>query len=64
MSAVLNDGPEANHNSLPLLLAPNIDAHTLGLVDLERLPQGKGNEVDEETQSWAARKPVEYSGTY
>ncbi|RTE84175.1 hypothetical protein BHE90_001241 [Fusarium euwallaceae] len=57
----LNDDPEANHYSLPLPLAPIFDAHTLELVQIERLPMGTGDELDPETQPWEPAKPVEYS---
>ncbi|RSM10788.1 hypothetical protein CEP52_003296 [Fusarium oligoseptatum] len=57
----LNDDPEANHYSLPLPLAPIFDAHTLELVQIERLPMGTGDELDPETQPWEPAMPVEYS---
>lgn len=61
MYIVLNDDPEANHYSLPAPFAPIFDAHTLELVAMERLPLGKGTDLDETTQPWQPRKAVEYS---
>ncbi|KAF2168990.1 hypothetical protein M409DRAFT_36280 [Zasmidium cellare ATCC 36951] len=61
MYAILNDDPEANHYSLPLPFAPIFDAHTLELVNFERLPEGEGKEIDAETQPWTPKEPVEYS---
>ncbi|KAG5660901.1 hypothetical protein KAF25_002544 [Fusarium avenaceum] len=61
MYVALNDDPEANHYSLPIPLAPIFDAHTLELVELQRLPMGTGDELDPETQPWEPVKPVEYS---
>ncbi|EXJ78186.1 hypothetical protein A1O3_09347 [Capronia epimyces CBS 606.96] len=61
MYIVLNDDPQANHYSLPAPFAPIFDAHTLELVDLQRLPLDDGAEVDQETQPWTPVQPVEYS---
>lgn len=63
MYVALNDDPEANHYSLPIPLAPIFDAHTLELVELQRLPMGTGDEVDPETQPWKPVQPVEYSAS-
>lgn len=61
MYIALNDDPEANHDSIPLPLAPIFDAHTLELVHLEKLSMGVDADVDEVTQPWTPVKPVEYS---
>lgn len=61
MYIALDEDPEANHYSLPLPLAPIFDAHTLELVEIERLPMGTGDELDPETQPWEPAQPVEYS---
>lgn len=61
MYATLNDDPQANHYSIPLPLAPIFDAHTLELVDLQRLPMGAGSELDAQTQPWEPVEAVEYS---
>jgi primary-amine oxidase len=61
MYVALNDDPQANHYSLPLPLAPIFDAHTLELVDLQRLPMGTNDELDLETRPWEPVDPVEYS---
>ncbi|KAF5517897.1 Copper amine oxidase 1 [Colletotrichum aenigma] len=61
MYLALNDDEEANHYSTPLPLAPIFDAHTMELVDLQRLPLGVGDELDTETQPWTPVEPVEYS---
>ncbi|KPM37240.1 Copper amine oxidase 1 [Neonectria ditissima] len=61
MYAALSDDDEANHYSLPLPLAPVFDAHTLELVDLQRLPMGTNDALDAETQPWDPVQPVEYS---
>ncbi|SPO06756.1 related to copper amine oxidase [Cephalotrichum gorgonifer] len=61
MYAAMDDHPEANHYSIPLPLAPIFDAHTMELVQLEKLPMGVGAELDAETQPWTPVKPVEYS---
>jgi primary-amine oxidase len=61
MYLALNDDPEANHYSIPLPFAPIFDAHTLELVDLQRLPTGATDELDEETQPWDPTAAVEYS---
>ncbi|KAI0529816.1 copper amine oxidase [Xylaria digitata] len=61
MYIALSEDDEANHYSLPIPLAPIFDAHTLELVELQKLPMSTGNEVDEETQPWDPVKPVEYS---
>ncbi|OJJ98305.1 hypothetical protein ASPACDRAFT_53249 [Aspergillus aculeatus ATCC 16872] len=61
MYAVLDDDQEANHYSLPMAFAPIFDAHTVELVEIERLPRGAGAELDQETVPWDAVKPVEYS---
>ncbi|KAH8427029.1 cytochrome c oxidase subunit 1 [Aspergillus melleus] len=63
MYMVLNDDPEANHYSLPLPLAPIFDAHTLELLEIEKLPLGVGAELESETQPWDPAIPVEYSQT-
>lgn len=61
MYAALNDDPQANHYSVPLPLAPIFDAHTLELVDLQRLPLGDNGQLDPETQPWKPVEAVEYS---
>ncbi|KAH8157247.1 hypothetical protein CIB48_g11006 [Xylaria polymorpha] len=61
MYIALNDDDEANHYSLPIPLAPIFDAHTLKLVELQRLPMGTSDELDRETQPWDPVEPVEYS---
>ncbi|GAP85724.2 putative primary-amine oxidase [Rosellinia necatrix] len=61
MYIALNDDDQANHYSLPLPLAPIFDAHTLELVELQRLPMGTDNELDPETRPWDPAEPVEYS---
>ncbi|KAK1613491.1 copper amine oxidase [Colletotrichum phormii] len=61
MYLALDDDEEANHYSIPLPLAPIFDAHTLELVDLQKLPLGVDDEIDDETQPWVPIKPVEYS---
>lgn len=61
MYATMNDDPQANHYSIPLPLAPIFDAHTLELVDLQRLPMGETEELDPETQPWDPVEAVEYS---
>lgn len=61
MYVALSDDDEANHYSLPIPLAPIFDAHTLDLVDLQRLPTGTDDEIDVETQPWTPVEPVEYS---
>jgi primary-amine oxidase len=61
MYLALNDDPQANHYSIPLPFAPIFDAHTLELVDLQRLPTGANDKVDEETQPWDPVAAVEYS---
>jgi primary-amine oxidase len=61
MYLALSDDPEANHYSIPLPLAPIFDAHTLELVELQRLPTGATDELDEETQPWDPTSAVEYS---
>ncbi|CAK1362771.1 unnamed protein product [Cercospora beticola] len=61
MYIVLTDDPEANHYSLPAPFAPIFDAHTLELVDLERLPVGTGSELEQETAPWDPIAAVEYS---
>ncbi|PLB46237.1 hypothetical protein P170DRAFT_467339 [Aspergillus steynii IBT 23096] len=63
MYIVLNDDPEANHYSLPASFAPIFDAHTLELLEIERLPLGAGPQVASETQPWEPAEPVEYSQT-
>lgn len=57
----MSDDPEANHYSIPLPLAPIFDAHTMELVEIEKLPLGTGKDIDAETQPWTPVKPVEYS---
>lgn len=61
MYIALNDDPEANYYSIPIPLAPIFDAHTLELVDLQRLPLGTDAKLDPETQPWEPVEPVEYS---
>jgi primary-amine oxidase len=61
MYATLNDDPQANHYSIPLPLAPVFDAHTLELVDLQKLPLGADAAVDEDTRPWDPVEAVEYS---
>ncbi|OHE91448.1 primary-amine oxidase [Colletotrichum orchidophilum] len=61
MYLALDDDDEANHYSIPLPLAPIFDAHTLELVDLQKLPLGINDEIDVETRPWVPVKPVEYS---
>ncbi|KAI9146857.1 Copper amine oxidase [Paramyrothecium foliicola] len=61
MYIALNDDPQANHYSLPLPLAPIFDAHSLELVDLQRLPMGADDKLDDEAQPWEPADPVEYS---
>ncbi|KAJ5585642.1 hypothetical protein N7450_005429 [Penicillium hetheringtonii] len=61
MYVALSDDPEANHYSIPIPLAPIFDAHTLELVELQRLLMGEDDELDHETQPWDPVKPVEYS---
>ncbi|KAJ0422831.1 copper amine oxidase [Aspergillus carlsbadensis] len=61
MYLALNDDPEANHYSIPLPFAPIFDAHTFELVELQRLPTGATDELDEETQPWDPTSAVEYS---
>ncbi|KAK0373077.1 primary-amine oxidase [Colletotrichum limetticola] len=61
MYLALNDDDEANHYSIPLPLAPIFDAQTLELVELQKLPLGIDDEIDDETQPWVPVKPVEYS---
>lgn len=57
----MNDDPQANHYSIPLPIAPIIDAFSLELVDLQRLPMGTDATLDAETQPWDPVEPVEYS---
>ncbi|GIZ44392.1 hypothetical protein CKM354_000759000 [Cercospora kikuchii] len=61
MYIVFTDDPEANHYSLPAPFAPIFNAHTLELVDLERLPLGTGSELEQETAPWDPIAAVEYS---
>ncbi|KAI0855701.1 copper amine oxidase [Xylaria cubensis] len=61
MYIALSDDDEANHYSLPIPLAPIFDAHTLELVELQKLPTGTSDELDIETQPWKPVQPVEYS---
>ncbi|KAH6989510.1 copper amine oxidase [Ilyonectria sp. MPI-CAGE-AT-0026] len=61
MYAAMSEDGEANHYSIPLPLAPIFDAHTLELVDLQRLPMGTNDLLDAETQPWDPVEPVEYS---
>ncbi|KAE8152064.1 copper amine oxidase [Aspergillus avenaceus] len=61
MYLVLNDDPEANHYSIPLPFAPIFDAHTLELLEIEKLALGNGHERDAETRPWDPVEPVDYS---
>ncbi|CAI7606449.1 unnamed protein product [Penicillium pancosmium] len=61
MYLALSDDPQANHYSIPLPFAPIFDGHTLELIDLQRLPTGATDEIDEETQPWDPTSSVEYS---
>ncbi|KAJ5750474.1 copper amine oxidase [Penicillium manginii] len=61
MYLALNDDPQANHYSIPLPFAPIFDGHTLELIDLQRLPTGASDEIDEETRPWDPTSAVEYS---
>ncbi|KAF7548705.1 hypothetical protein G7Z17_g6883 [Cylindrodendrum hubeiense] len=61
MYVAMSEDGEANHYSIPLPLAPIFDAHTLELVDLQKLPMGTNDILDAETQPWEPAEPVEYS---
>ncbi|KAE8370320.1 copper amine oxidase [Aspergillus caelatus] len=61
MYIALNDDPEANHYSIPTTFAPIFDAHTLELLEIERLPVGVGAELESDTLPWEPVKAVEYS---